>query len=132
MKYTPETIEKITNAIKRLKGRVNSCKEADIHYDTFCEWMKKTEFSEAIKKAEKEAKDKGKEIAIMSIFKAMPNQWQAAAWWLERNYPEEYRNRTETDLTSGGEKLSIFDEKQLEKIARRILNDNSPSKEKPN
>ena len=94
MKYSKEITDKICQSLKQLKGRINSCKEAGIHYDTFCEWMrKKSEFSAAIKKAESEAEITGKERAIMSIFAAMSKQWTAAAWWLERNFKEQFSQK---------------------------------------
>ncbi len=87
MKYCKEITDKICESIKSLKGRIGSCKEAGISYETFLHWTKtKNEFSLAIKKAEEEAGLTGKEVAIMSIFRAMPTQWQAAAWWLERKH----------------------------------------------
>ena len=43
-----------------------------------------------------------------------------------------FPDTSKTDFTSGGEKLNLFDEKQLEKIARRILDDNSASQKKSN
>lgn len=97
MKYTPETVQRITAAITELKGRVQASKEAGISYDTFCRWMKeKSDFSEAIKKAEDQARVSGKEFAIMCIFKAMQEgKWQAAAWLLERKFKEEYALRQE-------------------------------------
>ena len=90
MKYSPERTKRICEGLKSLKGRVASAEEAGINYDTFCEWMKKPEFSEEIKKAELEMESKGEHRAIMSIFKAMENQWQAGAWWLERTRPDKY------------------------------------------
>jgi len=58
-----------------------------ISYQTFNEWRKeKSEFSDAIKKAEVECK--AGRIAV--IFKAAEEKWQAAAWWLERRYPQEF------------------------------------------
>ena len=109
MKYCQEITEQICKSLLELKGRVNAAKEAGINYDTFCEWMKKPEFSEAIKKAESQANTKGKDVAIMSIFNAMPNQWQAAAWWLERKFKTEF-SREETlnqNVNDNRERISI-------------------------
>ncbi|MDZ4296107.1 MAG: hypothetical protein U1A16_01925 [Patescibacteria group bacterium] len=39
-------------------NRTDAVVLADIHYDTFCEWMRKADFSEAIKKAETECKQR--------------------------------------------------------------------------
>ena len=59
---------------------------------TFYAWAnqpkgdKQVEFSEALKKAEADFK-----AALRSrIIKASDTSWQAAAWMLERLYPEEY------------------------------------------
>ena len=59
--------------------------------------MKKPNFSHTIKKAELEAESKGEERAILSIFKAMENQWQAGAWWLERTKPDKYALKTKNE-----------------------------------
>lgn len=61
---------------------------------TFCHWRNnpKTEnqrqLSQALKKAEADAKA----AMLTAIQKAAvePKTWQAAAWWLERKYPEEF------------------------------------------
>ena len=88
-KYCPEIVAEITNDIRNLRGRCVAAENAGIDYQTFTNWMDKhSEFSDAIKEAERAAREKGKNTAVMSIFKAMPNQWQSAAWWLERNHDE--------------------------------------------
>lgn len=94
MKYCKEITDKICESIKKLKGRVGACKEANIGYDAFCEWMKKRpEFAEAIKKAEAEMEVNGEQVAIQAIFRAMPTSWQAGAWWLERTKSGKYALR---------------------------------------
>ena len=98
MKYSPEVTARIVEGIKGLKGRVGSSKIAGISFDTFNEWMKKKpEFSAIIKKAELEAESTGEERAILSIFKAMENQWQAGAWWLERTKSDKYALKTKNE-----------------------------------
>lgn len=94
-KYSKEITEKICNAIRERKGRVIACEEAGISYQAFLNWMgddRKVEFVEAIKKAESDASQSGKEYAAMKVFQHMDKHWQAAAWWLERRYPSEFRN----------------------------------------
>lgn len=92
MKYTKETVGRIIEGIEKLYGRVGACKYAGISYETFTRWMEeKNELNELIKKAEDRAEDKGKEMAILSIFKAIDKGiWQAGAWWLERKYNHIY------------------------------------------
>jgi hypothetical protein len=88
-KYGPEMTQEICKHLSAGMGRVDSCILADIHYDTFCEWMKRAEFSEAIKKAETSCKERN----LVLIQRAAPKSWQAAAWLLERKYPSEFAQR---------------------------------------
>ena len=59
----------------------------EISYETFRTWQsEKSVFSVAIKKAEAECKV----ARIQTILNASDKSWQAAAWWLERRYGDEY------------------------------------------
>lgn len=86
MKYCKEITEEICTLLSQGMGRVDAASLADINYDTFCQWMKKPEFSDAIKKAEMKCKQRN----IALIQKAALSTWQAAAWWLERKCSEEF------------------------------------------
>jgi hypothetical protein len=95
MKYTREIIENLCNYLKETgnAGRVEACKGAGISYFTFKNWLddpRKIEFSKSIKKAEAQSREGLRGKAISCIATAMENQWQAAAWWLERNYKDEF------------------------------------------
>jgi len=106
MKYGKERVEKITQALSDGQGRVRACKIAGIHYDTFTEWMRrKPEFSEAVKKAEATGNDKIKDICQRRIIE--DKSWQSAAWWLERNYPDQYSLKQRHDITSDGKALGL-------------------------
>lgn len=89
-KQKKEIKEKIVNEIaNNLRGRVLACDAVGCSYDLFKKYYDEdAEFAEAIKKAEQDFETKGKSVAMASVFKAMPNQWQAAAWWLERKHDE--------------------------------------------
>ena len=94
MKFDKEHINLIIQALENGDGRVRACKIANISYQTFLDWMTdKIEFSEQIKKAERYGYDKIKDLQIRKVIE--DKSWQSGAWWLERKYPEEYRNRTE-------------------------------------
>ena len=95
MKYSPEMTLEITKRLEIGLLRTDSCQLAGIHYDTFCEWMKKPEFSDAVKKAE----IKCKERLCAIIQKAAITTWQAAAWWLERKLSSEFALKTKTELS---------------------------------
>jgi len=117
MKYGKEIIKEICNHIASGLGRVDACELAGIHYDTFTIWMKKSEFYEAIKKAEVEFK----QTLIGQIKKAGQRQWQANAWLLERKFQDEFviKQKIEhsgdisIDFTSGDTLLSRTEAKNL-------------------
>lgn len=100
-KYTAKLVTEICDYIIEGNTVESICESLDISHQTFYRWKKeKSEFSEAIKKAEELRKDFGKALAVSSIFKAMANGvWQAGAWWLERNYPSEFKNVQEVTQT---------------------------------
>lgn len=108
-KLTPEVQERIVQAISMGATYELASQFGGIHYDTFNEWMKgKPDFSEAVKAAE------GRAVVgwLAKIEKAASDgNWQAAAWKLERRYPENY-GRTDHRL-----KIDV-DTKQLEALAR--------------
>jgi hypothetical protein len=87
---TPETQEKILNALRAGNYRVAACKWAGIDQDTFCRWMRRAktgeqpfaEFAEQVKQAEAQAEA----ALVATIRKAAADHWQAAAWLLERKY----------------------------------------------
>lgn len=98
-KYTPETVNKITQAISMGATYELAASYAGITYKTFNEWMNspsKSAFCEAVKLAEGKA-------ALVWLAKieqaASDGAWQAAAWKLERRYPHAYgRNVTQMEV----------------------------------
>ena len=100
-KYTPETVDKITQAIRLGATYKLACDYAGISEDTFANWKRlHSDFSEAIKTAE------GGAVVgwLVKIEKAATEgNWQAAAWKLERRYPEMYgKQRLELTGANGG------------------------------
>lgn len=95
-KYTPERVEKITNAIAVGATFTHACNYAGIDMDTFARWRKRyAEFADTIKEAE------GKAVVgwLARIEAAAKSgQWTAAAWKLERRYPSDY-GRTVAEIT---------------------------------
>lgn len=99
-KYTPATLGLIEHALKLGATHKIACGYAGISHETFYDWINtKPEFSELVKNAEavggiewlkkiEEASDKG--------------QWQAAAWKLERRYPNEYGRNARDDGDATG------------------------------
>lgn len=87
MKYGPEISQQLCTYLSNGSNRTDAVTLSGIHYDTFLTWMKeRPEFSEAIKKAEATCKQRN----IQIVQKAAITTWTAAAWWLERKYPNEF------------------------------------------
>lgn len=91
-----------------------------IHYSTFLEWLEKyPEFSESVKKAEIVFERKRYDNATSAIQKAMPEQWQAAAWWLERKYPEQFARRDNISLTLTDEESEALRKRAIELMKQK-------------
>lgn len=108
-KLNPEVQRKIVQAISVGATYKLAAQYGGVTYNTFLNWMAKGEtsksgqlfeFFNAVKEAEGVAGVKW--LAV--IDKASTNgQWQAAAWKLERRYPEDYgRTRVEHTGADGG------------------------------
>ena len=89
-KATPKTIQIILEAIRGGASQRDASALAGISEDTLSLWKKQdSDFSEQMR--QKEIQFKMDHIKI--IEKAAQKTWQAAAWLLERKYPNEYTNR---------------------------------------
>lgn len=87
-KFTAQVVERITTAIQLGATYEDACNYAGITYMTFNRWMKaKSKFCEAVKEAEGQATVQW--LAIIQQ-EAIRGNWQAAAWKLERRYPDRY------------------------------------------
>ena len=95
--FTPETREKILNALRAGNYRVAACKFAGISEETFRRWMNAgkagdpgyVDFVEQVKQAEAQAEAS----LVATIRKAAGDHWQAAAWLLERKYVTRWGRR---------------------------------------
>lgn len=97
-KYTPETVKKITDAIKLGATYELACNYAGISYDSFKKWRNdKPAFAEAVQLAEGEAAVKW----LAKIEASAADHWQAAAWKLERRYPQDYGKTVQEQQHTG-------------------------------
>jgi transposase len=106
-KLTNDTQTRIVQAIQLGATYEMAAQYGGIAYNTFNEWIKKgeaqragvyREFYEAIKEAE------GKAVVgwLAKIEKAANDgNWQAAAWKLERRYPQDYGRQVQDIKHSG-------------------------------
>ncbi len=99
-KYSPQMQAALCQWLKKGCSFKDACAMEGISYETFRTWQgEKSVFSPvghsslqrakadvAIKKAEIECKV----ARIQTTLKASDKSWQAAAWWLERRYGDEY------------------------------------------
>lgn len=87
MKYTPETIETILNAISKGLNQKDASVLAGIDETTLSRWKSENaDFTNQIR--QKEIENKLRNIEI--IQEAAKTKWQAAAWFLERKYAQEF------------------------------------------
>lgn len=109
-KLTPEIQAKICDAIRAGAYVETAAALAGISKDTFYRWLKKgaraksgkfKAFNEAVHKAMAEAEFQD----IMIIANAAKVDWKAAAWKLERKYPERWarKDRSDVNLNHSGE-----------------------------
>lgn len=97
-KYTPERHVAIINAIEQGVPYRHAAAIAGISEDTMQRWRERfAAFAEAIKAAE------GRAVAgrLARIRQAEPDHWQAAAWWLERKYPQEFGKTVQENQITG-------------------------------
>ena len=98
-KFNTKTKRRLYKALRIGASRKMAAQYAGISYELLRQWMRRGEqeargefvvFLAALKRAESEACMK----ALEAINGAMETRWQAAAWMLERRYPEDWgRNR---------------------------------------
>jgi len=124
----PNILNAIIESLEKGNGRVMTCKQVGITYETFMDWLDSksprfnSDLSERIKKAEGTGKIRIKEICENVIMKAATDNdkptWQAAAWMLERKFPQDYGIKQKIDHTTKGESLNNFEVtvKQLKQI----------------
>ena len=98
-KYEPDVAKAILGAIELGVPFRHAVAYGGISESTFGRWRKQyADFDDAIKAAEARA--------VMGrlgrIRRAEDESWQAAAWWLERRYPQEF-GRTVQDVNVGGQ-----------------------------
>lgn len=98
-KRTPEREARLYEALRAGNTRRASCAYAGISESTLATWLERyNDFRDAIEKAEADAEIRN--VAI--IQKAASDTWQAAAWWLERRRPADFRQRQEMTGADGG------------------------------
>jgi transposase len=98
-------VDKLTQAIRLGATYQLACDYAGITRETFYQWLNnKPDFSDAVKDAE----GKGALGWLAKIEQAASDgNWQAAAWKLERRYPQMYGRQALEVTGQGGGPLKI-------------------------
>lgn len=127
-KLTQETIKKLEQAIALGATYEDACRYAGINYETFRRWMRRgeqaksgeyREFHERIRDAESRAT-----IGWLAKIEAAANNgsWKAAAWKLERRYPDRYGRSVQRVEVSGPDGEPVRVEGKYE-AAQAIMGD---------
>lgn len=94
-KLTAEVKQKMKELLELGMNYKDVCQSIGITEETFSQWRKKfPEFSELVEAAN----SKVKEISLKSLRVGEMRDWRAAAWRLERRFPEEYKEKKEIEL----------------------------------
>jgi len=112
-KLTPETQEKICNALRAGNHAKVAAEFGGVSESTFYGWLNKGEaanrgiyrkFLESVKKAEADAET----VRVARISQAgQSGVWQADAWWLERKFPERWGRRVQEITGAGGGPVEV-------------------------
>lgn len=112
---TPERVSAIMKALRAGSTRRAAAQFGEIHVDTFYDWFNNDpSFSDEVLKAEADA-----EVRFTTkIATAAEETWQAAAWWLERRRPDDFREQR-GQIISGNLQLGLS---ELMREARKTKN----------
>jgi transposase len=129
-KLTPEIQQKIVDSLRMGNYIETASAYAGINKTTLYDWLKRgarekrgkyKQFSNAVEKAMAEAEMR--DVAL--IAQAAKENWQAAAWRLERKYPARWGRKTQHEVTGKDGKPVEFNAKNklLEKIEGMLKQD---------
>jgi len=102
-KLTPELQEEILNLIRAGNYVKDACLAVGIDESTYYKWIKRGEKAKSgiyfqFVQSTKKARAFARALRVEKITDAMEENWQAAAWWLERTDPEHWGRRSRVDL----------------------------------
>jgi len=93
-KMTTPRIEAALNALKMGCTRRAAAGAAGVTATTFYRWLEDTTFRDEVEKAELMAEA----TYTAAVANAVPTNWQAAAWWLERRKYADYARREQVNV----------------------------------
>lgn len=123
------TRELVDQAVKLKKGGANNqdiAKAVGIAESTFYKWIsepkreEEAELSEALKKAEADYKNALQGLIAKA---AQERDWKAAAWLLERKYPDEFGRKFISASIEGNIGVGKISPETYERVARALEGD---------
>ncbi len=107
---TPERMEAVLVGMRLGLSRTVAAQAAGVGKDAIRRWaLVDRRFALALEEAEGTAQAMLMRLVLQAAAKGLPNTWQAAAWMLERRWPDQYGQKSKLDVS-----LDVHDE------ARRI------------
>lgn len=101
-KLTPEAQKAITDAIAVGNYFETACAIAGVSKQQAYEWLKKGAKGKkpfaAFRTAVEEAMSRCEQARVATVLAASREQWQAAAWWLERRFPQKWGRKDRMDI----------------------------------
>ena len=99
-KMTSERVEAVLMGLRRGLSRTVAGQAAGVSKDSIRRWMERSAtFRADTEQAEAESQSMLLGIVLAAAAKKLPNTWQAAAWLLERRWPEAYGQRSKVDIS---------------------------------
>lgn len=112
-KLTTRMVEQAVEMKSHGMTNADICRALGISEQTFYRWLReedtrlKRSLSEGIKKAEAEYKETLLHSIMATATREKNPQWTAAAWLLERKYPDEYAQTTRKPEVEAGDTPKI-------------------------
>jgi transposase len=114
-KLTPEAQKAILAFISVGAPVHVACAAAGINKDTYFHWLKLSESGRSEFKAFQAAVEQANATAVIKNVRtisraAQGGAWQAAAWWLERRFPDEWARTERHEMTgANGGPITVAD-----------------------
>lgn len=91
---TEPRVEAALNALRLGCTRRAAAGAAGVSHASFYRWLEDVTFRDEVEKAEAVAEA----TYTAAVANAVPRNWQAAAWWLERRKHEDFAQRSKVDM----------------------------------
>jgi len=96
----PQRVEAVLLGLRKGLSRTVAAEAAGVSKDTLRNWAQRSpKFAAQLTQAEAQAQSVLVGIVLAAAAKMLPNTWQAAAWLLERRWPELYGQRARVEIS---------------------------------